>query len=284
MAGAWSTLTILDGGSPATARTMRVWDESGSGAGPFSFAQMASSGNDGGGEPALETGGNLATVATEATAIAGGVGTTADAAVSAGAAGSLSAKLRSISRDLVANIVLAAGANVIGAVTQSGSWVLAAGSALVGIFKLGDGTNTLTLLAGSSGSPAGTVVALPVSIRDANTNGRKIPANCAPVVNASQAYNTVAASETKQALTGGSGGATGDWLDFLLIVPATTSPGAVGLYDSSGGAEIIVFAGGSSSVASLVPFAIPIRAISAAGAWCVTTGANVSVVASGNFT
>lgn len=41
-------------------------------------------------------------------------GATADAAVTAGATGSISAKLRSISRDLVANIVLAAGANAIG--------------------------------------------------------------------------------------------------------------------------------------------------------------------------
>lgn len=37
MAGAWTTLSIKDGGG--TSRTMRVWDESGSGAGPFSFAQ-----------------------------------------------------------------------------------------------------------------------------------------------------------------------------------------------------------------------------------------------------
>jgi hypothetical protein len=41
-------------------------------------------------------------------------GATADAAVTAGATGSISAKLRSISRDLVANIVLAAGTNAIG--------------------------------------------------------------------------------------------------------------------------------------------------------------------------
>ena len=56
---------------------------------------------------ALEAGGNLA-------AAAGGIGATADAVVAAGAAGSLSAKLRAISRDLVANVVLAAGTNIIG--------------------------------------------------------------------------------------------------------------------------------------------------------------------------
>jgi len=39
-----------------------------------------------------------------------------DAAVVAGALGTLSAKLRAISRDLIANIVLAAGANIIGKV------------------------------------------------------------------------------------------------------------------------------------------------------------------------
>jgi hypothetical protein len=43
-------------------------------------------------------------------------GATGDAAVAAGAGGSLSAKLRSISRDIVANIVLAAGTNRIGTV------------------------------------------------------------------------------------------------------------------------------------------------------------------------
>jgi hypothetical protein len=42
------------------------------------------------------------------------VGATTDAVVAAGATGSLSAKLRAISRDIVANIVLAAGTNVIG--------------------------------------------------------------------------------------------------------------------------------------------------------------------------
>lgn len=44
-------------------------------------------------------------------------GAIADAVVAAGAAGTLSAKLRAISRDLVGNIVLAAGSNKIGGVT-----------------------------------------------------------------------------------------------------------------------------------------------------------------------
>jgi len=48
------------------------------------------------------------------------LGSSTDLAVAAGAVGTLSAKLRSISRDLVGGIVLQPGANVIGAVTQSG--------------------------------------------------------------------------------------------------------------------------------------------------------------------
>jgi hypothetical protein len=70
-------------------------------------------------------------------------GAIADAAVTAGATGSISAKLRSISRDLIGGIVLQAGANIIGAVTQSGSWVIAAGTAIigkVGIDQTTDGT------------------------------------------------------------------------------------------------------------------------------------------------
>lgn len=43
MAGAFTTLSILDG--TTTARTVRAWDESGSGAGPFSFAAVLTSGD-----------------------------------------------------------------------------------------------------------------------------------------------------------------------------------------------------------------------------------------------
>lgn len=92
---------------------------------------------------------------------------------------------------------------------------------------------------------------------------------------------TVAASQTDQVL--GATGATGDYLSGLLIVPATTSPGAVSIKDG-GGAAITVFAGGAGSVGFLVPFFVPVLSKSTAGAWSVTTGANVSVFATGNFT
>lgn len=93
-------------------------------------------------------------------------------------------------------------------------------------------------------------------------------------------YETVAASQTAQSL--GATGATGDYLSGLLVVPGTTSPGNVIILDNA--ISITVFTGGASSVSNLVPFWINLGAFSVSGAWKVTTGANVSVVAVGNFT
>jgi len=94
-------------------------------------------------------------------------------------------------------------------------------------------------------------------------------------------YETVAASQTDQVL--GPTGATADFLSGVLIVPATTSPGAVSIKDGSGSA-ITIFTGGATSVSNLVPFFVPIGAMSTGGAWKVTTGANVSAIGVGSFT
>lgn len=59
---------------------------------------------------------NVDTLAVITAGASADIGAVADAAVAAGAAGSVLAKLRSISRDLVANIVLAAGSAIIGKV------------------------------------------------------------------------------------------------------------------------------------------------------------------------
>lgn len=96
----------------------------------------------------------------------------------------------------------------------------------------------------------------------------------------SDKYETVAASATAQIL--GSTGATGDYISGLLVIPATTSPGAVTLLDNA--TSISVFAGGTSSVSNLVPFFVPLGIKSVSGAWKVTTGANVSVIGIGSFT
>lgn len=94
-------------------------------------------------------------------------------------------------------------------------------------------------------------------------------------------YETVAASANDQAI--GATGASGDYLAGVLIVPATTSPGAVSIKDG-GGSAITIFTGGASSVSNLVPFFVPLGIKSGSGAWKVTTGSNVSALAVGNFT
>jgi hypothetical protein len=93
-------------------------------------------------------------------------------------------------------------------------------------------------------------------------------------------YETVAASQTDQLM--GAAGVTGDYLSHLLVIPATTSPGAISIED--GATNIPVFTGGASSVSNLIPFVIPIGAKSVAGGWEITTGANVAVIAFGDFT
>jgi len=95
-----------------------------------------------------------------------------------------------------------------------------------------------------------------------------------------QEYETVAASATAQAL--GATGATGDLINGILVIPATTSPGNVLLLDNA--TSITVFAGGASSVSNLVPFFIPLGIKSVSGAWKITTGANVSCIGVGDFT
>jgi len=94
-------------------------------------------------------------------------------------------------------------------------------------------------------------------------------------------YETVAASQTDQVL--GSAGGVNYFLAGLLVIPATTSPGPISVKDGDGEA-ITLFTGGAGSVSNLVPFYIPLGVRSRTGAWEVTTGANLSVVAMGNFT
>jgi hypothetical protein len=100
------------------------------------------------------------------------------------------------------------------------------------------------------------------------------------VINGGAEYETVAASQTAQAL--GATGATGDYLAGILVTPATTSPGVVTILDNA--ISINVFAGGASSVSNLVPFFIPLGIKSVSGAWKITTGANVSAIGIGKFT
>lgn len=104
-------------------------------------------------------------------------------------------------------------------------------------------------------------------------------------------YKAIAASQTKASLGPGSTQANEqDVLEKICIIPATTSPGKVSVYDGAGGSEINLFPGGASSVADLKPIWLHLgmRATNAAAnasgpRWLVTTGANVSVIAIGKF-
>ena len=91
-------------------------------------------------------------------------------------------------------------------------------------------------------------------------------------------YKTVADSQTTQAI--GATGAIGDYLAGVLVIPATTAPGVVTVLDNA--ITIVAFPGGT--LPSVIPFFIPLSIKSVSGAWKITTGANVSVVAVGKFT
>lgn len=97
-------------------------------------------------------------------------------------------------------------------------------------------------------------------------------------VSANLNYVPVVASQTGASL--GPAGAIGDYLNGVLVIPATTAAGNIAILDGS--TSIAIFVTGTLS--SLVPFFIPIGAVSVSGAWTITTGANVSVLVTGRFT
>lgn len=92
-------------------------------------------------------------------------------------------------------------------------------------------------------------------------------------------YETVAASQTDQAL--GATGAAGDYLEGLVCVVATAATAAVSIKDGAGSA-ISVFPNSPGGGVGTYPVPLGLRSL--AGAWKVTTGAGVSVIAIGNFT
>ena len=92
-------------------------------------------------------------------------------------------------------------------------------------------------------------------------------------------YEFVPASQTAQVL--GPVGAQGDVLEKLIIIPATTGAGVVSIKDGASGDARTIFVSGT--LADLSPITLSIGARSSVGAWHVTTGANVSVMAVGRF-
>ena len=140
---------------------------------------------------------------------------------------------------------------------------------------------TITVTGGVPTAGTGTVSTIDNLIAQLNVNGRALPAGSAPVVLNSQTYKPCPASATT---TLGATGATGDYLDGVLIVPSIAAPGAVQIQDGAGTA-MTVFAGGATvALPTLAPFYIPIGAVSAAGAWKVITLAGCTAIGIGNFT
>lgn len=102
-----------------------------------------------------------------------------------------------------------------------------------------------------------------------------------PVINAGLEYEAVAASQTNQVI--GATGAAGDYMSHVIVSPATAGCGVVTIYDNA--TALVSFpGGGTTALSNLIPFVIPVGIISTSGAWKITTGANVSCVAVGNFT
>lgn len=92
-------------------------------------------------------------------------------------------------------------------------------------------------------------------------------------------YETIAASQTDQVL--GATGAAGDYLSHLVCVVTTAATAQVQIQDGSDSA-ITVFP--NDPGAGVGTYTVPLGLSSRSGAWSVTTGAGVAVIAAGHFT
>jgi hypothetical protein len=104
--------------------------------------------------------------------------------------------------------------------------------------------------------------------------------NAVVAILAGRPYETVAASATDQVL--GATGAIGDVLDGVLIQPGTTSPGTVVVKD--GATTVYTFPGGASSASNLWPVYVPLNLTALGAGFKITTGADVTALATGSFT
>ena len=94
-------------------------------------------------------------------------------------------------------------------------------------------------------------------------------------------YEHVAASQTAQVL--GTNGATGDYLYRLICTVTTAATGNVVIVDGSGTGILTHTVLPASAGTGINVYNIEINAVSADGAWKVTTGAGVEVMAVGIF-
>lgn len=108
--------------------------------------------------------------------------------------------------------------------------------------------------------------------------GPKAPSASLSTTPSGLQYETVAASQTAQVL--GATGATGDYLSHVILQPVTTGAGTMTILDNA----TVIFTFTTGTLADLSPKTIPIGAFSVSGAWKITTGANETATAFGNFT
>ena len=94
-------------------------------------------------------------------------------------------------------------------------------------------------------------------------------------------YEHVAASQTAQVL--GATGAKGDYLHRLICTVTTAATGNVLIVDGSGSGILTHTILPASPGTGINVYNIEINAVSADGAWKVTTGAGVEVMAVGIF-
>lgn len=94
-------------------------------------------------------------------------------------------------------------------------------------------------------------------------------------------YEHVAASSSAQVL--GATGAKGDYLHRLICTVTTASTGNVLIVDGSGSGSLTHTVLPASPGTGINVYNIEINAVSADGAWKVTTGAGVEVMAVGIF-
>ena len=120
-----------------------------------------------------------------------------------------------------------------------------------------------------------------VEMTAANADGVTTSSNSTPVTQSGFQMEIVAASQAGQVM--GVGGAVGNRLYAVWVLPQTLSPGAVSVKDG-GGAAMEIWKGGASSVSDIRPFPVVLNTISLAGGWSIITGADVKAIAIGDFT
>ncbi len=151
-------------------------------------------------------------------------------------------------------------------------------------------TNATTPLVGNADgiTPAASGLNSPVNSYLYTFNGttydrvRSIKGGSIQIVNGANTYQHVAASQTAAVLQT-STGATGDYLSHCVIYPSTTAAGSVTVFDNANAAATNVIEFTTGTLSNLSPITVPVGAISTAGAWKVTTGANETVVCYGKF-